>query len=403
MRTSSLAYSWSVCALIGVLAGCNGGGGAVSPPTSAAGQVRKADAPMTSGNEFVYVVNDGAKTVSAYKINKATGALTKVSGSPFATGNIPYWAAVDPAANYLYVANQNDASSSSLGSISGYKINPNSGRLSKISGSPFNDPYGDPLNIAITPNGGFLYVDSPQRQYDNITAYSVDASTGALSVTSESPFSGVSEPEGMAIAPSGNFLYTSDTEYSESAGEISGFSINSGNGALTQISGSPFAGHATPQIMAVAPRGGFLYIPNEDGDNKSGGSVSVDSINISTGALSEIPGSPYSAAGYPAVAAVTPSGAYLYVTLNGYDEVAGFSIEPSSNALIPVPGSPFAAGTAPLGAAVDPSGQFLYVANNGSNNISAYQIATNGSLTALSGSPFATGSEPVGVVAVTPL
>ena len=36
--------------------------------------------------KFLYVVNGGSSTVSAYTINASTGALTPVSGSPFDTG-----------------------------------------------------------------------------------------------------------------------------------------------------------------------------------------------------------------------------------------------------------------------------------------------------------------------------
>jgi 6-phosphogluconolactonase (cycloisomerase 2 family) len=38
---------------------------------------------------FVYVTNQGDNTVSAFSINPASGALTPVAGSPFNTGTAP--------------------------------------------------------------------------------------------------------------------------------------------------------------------------------------------------------------------------------------------------------------------------------------------------------------------------
>jgi len=39
---------------------------------------------------FVYVVNADSNNVSGYTINPTTGALTAISGSPFAAGSRPF-------------------------------------------------------------------------------------------------------------------------------------------------------------------------------------------------------------------------------------------------------------------------------------------------------------------------
>jgi DNA-binding beta-propeller fold protein YncE len=43
---------------------------------------------------FVYVTNNGTSTISAYKLNPISGTLTRVTGSPFKTGRSPQQAAV---------------------------------------------------------------------------------------------------------------------------------------------------------------------------------------------------------------------------------------------------------------------------------------------------------------------
>ena len=53
---------------------------------------------------------------------------------------------------------------------------------------------------------------------------------------------------------------------------------------------------------------------------------------------------------------------------------AGRTIDVGTGTLTPITGSPFAAGLQPASVAVDPSGKFAYVANSSSNDVSAYTI-----------------------------
>ena len=48
--------------------------------------------------QFAYVANGGSNNVSGYTINPATGALAAISGSPFPAGVNPSSVAVDPPA-----------------------------------------------------------------------------------------------------------------------------------------------------------------------------------------------------------------------------------------------------------------------------------------------------------------
>jgi DNA-binding beta-propeller fold protein YncE len=70
-------------------------------------------------------------------------------------------------------------------------------------------------------------------------------------------------------------------------------------------------------------------------------------------------------------------------------------INRSTGALSEVRGSPFPTGVAPLGVAVDPTGEFVYVANKSSSNVSAYVIIpSTGALSEIAGSPFPAGVAP---------
>jgi DNA-binding beta-propeller fold protein YncE len=77
--------------------------------------------------------------------------------------------------------------------------------------------------------------------------------------------------------------------------------------------------------------------------------------------------------------------------------VSAYSIA-SSGALTALSGSPYTAGTGPYGIVVDQSGTHVYVANNGTGDVSAYNInPSNGNLSPIVGEPFPAGTGPHGV------
>ena len=83
-------------------------------------------------SKFAYVVNYTTGSVLPYVIN-ADGSLTV--GTSFATGAGPTCAVVEPAqGKYLFVSNFLD------GTVSGYQINPTTGSLVGIQGSPYATP-----------------------------------------------------------------------------------------------------------------------------------------------------------------------------------------------------------------------------------------------------------------------
>src|SRR6202023_734079 len=80
---------------------------------------------------------------------------------------------------------------------------------------------------------------------------------------------------------------------------VSGYTINPTTGALTLIAASPFAAGNTPVFVAVDPSGKFAYVAN-NGDN----TVSGYTINLTTEALTLI-ASPFPAGSFPTYLAIT--------------------------------------------------------------------------------------------------
>jgi 6-phosphogluconolactonase len=116
-------------------------------PTSSPGTpaVGLALAAPSGGNEFLYVANQTAGTISLYVVTPTTGALTLPSVATFGL-NTPTGLAVDPSGGFLYVTNQ------STGTIATFAIDATTGALTAV-GSPLatepSNPNSKPLFIAI--------------------------------------------------------------------------------------------------------------------------------------------------------------------------------------------------------------------------------------------------------------
>jgi 6-phosphogluconolactonase (cycloisomerase 2 family) len=340
----------------------------------------------TPSGAFVYVPDVGAGNVLAFSATAGSGALTAVSGSPFPGQPFAFAVAVDPSSKFVYVANANSTSNN----ISGYTINSTTGALTAMSGSPFQAD-NDTRALAIDATGKFLFAANASS--NDISAYTINATTGILTQITGSPFPipGVNPvPQSIAVDPATKFVFVG----SSAGGGICAFTINATTGALTAVAGSPFANPGGSDYGIVAdPSDRFVYVAND-----STTSVSAYSITAGTGALTMISGSPYSAGTGAVSIAVDPSDRFLYLPDVGSRSVFMFTIDSSSGALTlkrtiqgraPATSIALATGTAP----VTYTPKFAYAANSDDNTVSGYTLdPESGSLTPVSGSPFTTGA-----------
>ncbi|MDE2136221.1 MAG: beta-propeller fold lactonase family protein [Gammaproteobacteria bacterium] len=336
--------------------------------------------------QFAYVANNFDNDVSAYAINPGTGALTAVAGSPFSVPNRGI-SAVAASNAFVYATTSFQIGNQS---IFGWSIASGTGALTTVPGSPYIIGPGG-TSITVSPAGTFAYVASGGS--NAILAYSIDATTGALTALGGNPFATGSGPGPMAINRTGTLGYVPNSD-----GTISGYSVDPVGGALTALAGSPFT---LTQADALAMTSTFVYATNYTPNT-----VSAYSVNTTTGALTAVAGSPFATGTGPVGIAVNPAGTLVYVA-NQAGSISAFTINASSGALTAVAGSPFVAGTKLTGIAIDRTGSFLYVTNpgtaNGSNNAYAFSInPTTGALTAVAGSPFPTGINPSAIAIAQP-
>jgi 6-phosphogluconolactonase (cycloisomerase 2 family) len=286
----------------------------------------------------------------------------------------------DPSGKFLFVYDTEGEA------IDGFSIDAASGVLTAISGSPFPAAgVGAPGGLAMDASGRFLCVAG----FFGIDVFAINQTSGSLTLAPGSPFIDDQGPFGVVAAPSTRFIYVSEIGQGQGAA-ISGFSLNSSTGALTPVPGSPFSTFTNgfPFYLAAHPSGQFLFagIPATN-------AVAAWRID-GAGALTMLPGFPLALnpGNNASVSNILaePSGKFLYVS-DDFGEVFGFAINASSGAVTAMTGSPFFFFFTSGQLFGDPSGRFLY--SPAGPFISGFSIdATTGVPTPLSGSPFPAGA-----------
>jgi len=319
--------------------------GTASVPVMNTDEGGMAATPQTG---FVYVAQWLTKTIVVLRADANSGTLVQSQVVSVPELQSPPALITDPSGKFLYVADPNGFQ------IIAFSIQ-SSGDLVRVPGSPFKIT-NPPNRLTMDAAGKFLFVSADNQLF----GFKV-AANGALTPTPESPvvvrpvfISPGKGPTGVSavLDPLARFLFVAD-----STNPVMFVYTVAASGALTPVMGSPFPIATAGTAPAVDPTGKFVFVPEA--------TVAAMSVNQSTGALTNVPGSPFD---------------------NG----------------------PFRNGGAPVcDATTDPSGKFLLLADCENSAITVFTMdATTGALTNVSGSPFQVAAKPIGggspsVVAVT--
>ncbi|MGA2099728.1 MAG: beta-propeller fold lactonase family protein [Candidatus Sulfotelmatobacter sp.] len=293
-----------------------------------------AGSPITAGgaveslvihpsNKYLYAANSGEGDISLFTIS-STGALQEITPRTLA-GTAPTLLAMDSAGAYLYVANSGSYN------ISTYSISSSSGALTAVGTYPIGM---SAMNMKLSPSGGVLYVTGIGLP-GAIQAFSV--SNGVLSSTpiAGSPYVTGNNPLGLAITPNGGFLYTAN----KIDNSISEFTVNS-DGSLTALANSPVGeSYAGPVSLLIDNSGKYLFVANQGSTNLAGYSIGSD------GSLTLLTTSPFATKPQPSFIATDPNGKYLFVGNQSSPAVESFSLDGSTGTLTavstyPVPATP---------------------------------------------------------------
>jgi 6-phosphogluconolactonase len=343
--------------------------------------------PLSSGSggsgssgDYLYIGNLGTNPLTIGGFSISSSGLSAISGSNWNSTYSPNSMVVTQNDDYLFMGTDS-------GEVFSFPIDSN-GALGTgtVAGSL------GPAAMAIDTTGDWLIgVDAFSGQ---VYAFALDSSNGTLTEPISSSIATMSgcNPStdvpsgnpGLVIAPSDAYIYVS----CGTAG-IYTFSFDSGSGDLTSVNSTldPKQNGDADYGLAIAPSGNYLFAA-ETGIS----AVRVFSISSSNGTLSEVSGSPYKTSTGPYGVLVDSTGSYVYVTNRTEASISGFTLT-SSGTLTAISGSPFATGTYPQALIEDKSDTYIAVAClGGSPDLEVYTIGTGGALTKFTTA--STGTDP---------
>ncbi len=345
---------------------------------------------VVAAGQFLYS-NDNvvaANTVSAYVINKTTGQLTAVPGAPFATGGNGSSTAFFTINNITVSKLKNLLFATNPGSdtITVFSINPLSGVLTPVAGSPFANQVGATMgfggSIASNPSGTLLFVGNDASK--NISVFSV-ATSGVLTAVTGSPFAlahsrvGNSYTQGVTgirLNDSGTTLYTTSGSV-----DVGAFTV-AVSGSLTPLATSPY--NVSARSIDIDNNKGLAVVASL----RKVASFTVDAIGNLTAVTQASTGtSSYTVNTSPTVGAqqnieFSPDGTRIVFSGGKKSSISVMAID-SAGQIAEVPGSTFTTANNSTGyTAIHPNGQWVYATESGASNfIEFFSMAANGSLT----------------------
>lgn len=233
-RAFTLSFDKSSGSPIATLAGFNiGAGGLITPINSQAlGAQQGLASALDMAGDAIYVLQSGAgtaaTTLTAFPIDPTTGTIGTAGTSVTLPSAVSTVMARNPAADFLYVLDP------SIGQVVAYNIGTNITSIIGMTISTVIATGKDPVALAFTPNGQYLYV---LNAYDNtVSIFSTSSSQAKLTAVATPAIS----PAGTAsqnlssilVDPSGQFLYI----YDAANNAIDQYSINQSTGELTPLS-----------------------------------------------------------------------------------------------------------------------------------------------------------------------
>ena len=336
--------------------------------------------PKPASATGLFVASGGTDKLLSFSI-AGDGAVTPIvcTGSACDTGSAPWGVAVSPSGKFVYVSNVDSGSNSS---VSGFAVG-SEGTLSPLPCSPSTncETQKEPEGIAISPTGNFLYVANHSSNTVSIFAVAADGTLTQVPCSPASNCNTGSSPQSVAVTPDGRFLYVVND------GTLSSYAI-AANGTLTPLPCSALcsSGVALGQA-AVSPSGAFLFVLAEGGGSVVPLAIAPDG---SLGPISCSPASNCEGGSDESSLAISPNGQNLYVTNTGSpSNVVVFSISPGGVLAKQTcsPASNCDAGKEPVGLTLSPSGDSFYAVDYGTSKLLPFSVEANGLLAPLACTP----------------
>lgn len=319
----------------------------------------------------------GSEGIYVFELDRANLTLNKIQS--ISTFESPSFLALDAEGEYLYAVNREGkpgSKNSDFGSVSAFKIDKNSGKLTEI--NSVSSEGVSPCHISVDKTGKFVFVS--HYGSGNLTMFPINSTGGLDQVVDNIQHIGSSvNLNRQERAHLHSSLVTPDNQYLVAADlgidKLLVYQLDKQNGKLNRFNNSEVnvAPGAGPRHFTYHPGGKFLYLAEEMGSsvtsfdyNKSDGKL------MKTGRYSTLP-TDYNGSNSVADIHTDPAGKYLFVSNRGHNSLAIFTIDPADGKLKPS-GHQSVMGDWPRNFMVDSKGDFLIVANRRTDELVFFEL-----------------------------
>ena len=356
--------------------------------------------PPTDGT-LVYVgtyTGASSKGIHAFRFDSATGTLTPIG--LVAETPSPSWLALHPSGRYLYAANETDSfDAEKSGGVSAFRIDRATGALTLLNTQPSRGAH--PCHLTVDRQGTHVLVANYSG--GSIAVLPI-ASDGALGSPSQAvQHKGASINSSRQKTPHAHSIDLDATNRFAVAADLGADRLfiyrydprGGGLSAGLQPAVAATAG-AGPRHFAFHPDGLLGFAINELSSTVT--SYAWDARRGSLKTLATISTVPKGFRGGNSTAEIRvhPGGRFVYGSNRGHDSIAVYRVSAATGNLTLVEYEP-TRGKTPRNFTIDPTGQWLIAANQDSDTLSVFRISErNGALTPVG--PLVKVGAPVSVV-----
>jgi len=201
---------------------------------------------LSPNGQFAYLSGLTKVGLWAYRVNQTNGALELLDGAPFGGDTVFKGAlAFTPNGSFLYTTGSGLTNTGA--GLNGFRI-AQDGTPVRIGADLFSsDEFSDPSarNIALDGSGKYLYVGEFLND-ERVFQFSIDGATGKPTPLAV-PALKTMDPYSCALDPSGRFLY-----FGLDVGSVAVFERDLTTGALHEIDGSPFSPSLPEPVIAFS-------------------------------------------------------------------------------------------------------------------------------------------------------
>jgi 6-phosphogluconolactonase len=333
----------------------------------------------SSDSTFVYVGGYGG-SISTFLVDPASGALTP-KGAMIRASSPSFLSWSSPTRNVYAV------SEVTAGRVAAYSVDVSTGALTLVNDA--SSAGATPAHLLAERSGRWVLV----ANYDGGSAavLPVLPNGGVGTAVDIQSFGPGSLPHQIAVEPGNQFAFV----VLKGADAIAQFRLDATSGKL--VASTParlkVAKASGPRHLAFHPGGKFAYLISEQAST-----MTAYSFDAASGTLTEMQtlstrAADASVVNTTAEVAVHPSGRWLYGSNRGDDDIVQYSLGDSDGRMTLV-GHVGSGGKTPRHFSIDPTGHFLWVANQDSDSLVVFSIGADGRI--------ARAGNPIGVSGAMP-